>query len=137
MAASTPISAEVPAVAPALLDPRLTDRRRAAVVPAFNEEETIAGVIAEIRAVDPGMEIIVVDDRSFDKTAVIAAEAGARVLRLACNLGIGGAVQTGYQAARELGCDLVVQVDGDGQHDPQELSLILEPAAADQLEHDE
>lgn len=130
MAASTPISAEVPAVAPALLDPRLTDRRRAAVVPAFNEEETIAGVIAEIRAVDPGMEIIVVDDRSFDRTAVLAAEAGARVLRLACNLGIGGAVQTGYQAARELGCDLVVQVDGDGQHDPQELPLILEPVLA-------
>ena len=84
-------------------------------------------MIAEIRAVDPGMEIVVVDDASFDKTAVIAAEAGARVLRLSCNLGIGGAVQTGYQAARELGCDLVVQVDGDGQHDPRELPLIMEP----------
>ena len=49
------------------------------------------------------------------------------MLRLSCNLGIGGAVQTGYQAARELGCDLVVQVDGDGQHDPRELPLIMEP----------
>ena len=84
-------------------------------------------MIAEIRAVDPGMEIIVIDDGSYDKTAVIAAEAGARVLRLSCNLGIGGAVQTGFQAARELECDVVVQIDGDGQHDPQELPLILAP----------
>jgi glycosyltransferase involved in cell wall biosynthesis len=127
MAASSPVSEPLPAATPASLDSRLAARRRAAVVPAFNEADTVASVIAEIRAVDPGMEIVVVDDASFDKTAVIAAEAGARVLRLACNLGIGGAVQTGYQAARELGCDLVVQVDGDGQHDPQELPLILEP----------
>ena len=107
--------------------PKLATVRRAAVVPAWNEAETIAGVIAEIRAVDPGMEIIVIDDGSYDKTAVIAAEAGARVLRLSCNLGIGGAVQTGFQAARELECDVVVQIDGDGQHDPQELPLILAP----------
>jgi glycosyltransferase involved in cell wall biosynthesis len=127
MAAPTPIATEVPEVAPASMHPKLTSVRRAAVVPAFNEAETIAGVIAEIRAVDPGMEIVVVDDASFDKTAVIAAEAGARVLRLACNLGIGGAVQTGFQAARELECDVVVQIDGDGQHDPKELPLILEP----------
>jgi glycosyltransferase involved in cell wall biosynthesis len=127
MAASTPISAEVLEAAPVPIHPKLTSVRRAAVVPAFNEEETIAGVIAEIRAVDPGMEIIVVDDASFDRTPVIAAEAGARVLRLACNLGIGGAVQTGFQAARELECDIVVQIDGDGQHDPKELPLILGP----------
>jgi glycosyltransferase involved in cell wall biosynthesis len=127
MAASTPISAEAPEAVPVALPPKLTSVRRAAVVPAFNEAETIAGVIAEIRAVDPGMEIIVVDDASFDRTPVIAAEAGARVLRLSCNLGIGGAVQTGFQAARELECDLVVQIDGDGQHDPQELPLIVAP----------
>ena len=123
MSASTPISAEAPEAVPAPIHPKLTSVRRAAVVPAFNEAETIAGVIEEIRAVDPGMEIIVVDDASFDRTPVIAAEAGARVLRLACNLGIGGAVQTGYQAAREIGCDIVVQIDGDGQHDPKELPL--------------
>jgi len=127
MAASTPISPEAPGAVPTPIHPKLTSVRRAAVVPAFNEAETIAGVIAEIRAVDPGMEIIVVDDASFDRTPVIAAEAGARVLRLACNLGIGGAVQTGYQAAREIGCDIVVQIDGDGQHDPKELPLILKP----------
>ena len=127
MAASPPRVAEVTEAAPAFAHPKLATVRRAAVIPAWNEAATIAGVIAEIRAVDPGMEIIVVDDGSFDKTAVIAAGAGARVLRLACNLGIGGAVQTGYQAARELGCELVVQVDGDGQHDPRELPLIMEP----------
>jgi glycosyltransferase involved in cell wall biosynthesis len=127
MAASTPISAEVPEVAPAPIHPKLTAVRRAAVVPAWNEAKTIAGVIAEIRAVDPGMEIVVVDDGSVDETAAIAAEAGACVVRLACNLGIGGAVQTGYQVAKSLGCDVVVQIDGDGQHDPRELALILEP----------
>ena len=127
MAASTRTFVEVPEAAHVLAHPKLATVRRAAVVPAWNEAETIAGVIAEIRAVDPGMEIIVVDDGSYDKTAVIAAEAGARVLRLACNLGIGGAVQTGFQAARELECDLVVQIDGDGQHDPQELPLIVAP----------
>jgi glycosyltransferase involved in cell wall biosynthesis len=127
MAASTRTFAEVPEAALSLAHPKLATVRRAAVVPAWNEAETIAGVIEEIRAVDPGMEIIVVDDGSYDKTAVIAAEAGARVLRLACNLGIGGAVQTGFQAARELECDLVVQIDGDGQHDPQELPLIVAP----------
>jgi glycosyltransferase involved in cell wall biosynthesis len=127
MAASTRTVAEVPEADSVAAHPKLATVRRAAVVPAWNEAATIAGVIAEIRAVDPGMEIIVVDDASFDKTAVIAAEAGARVLRLACNLGIGGAVQTGYQAARELGCELVVQVDGDGQHDARELPLIIAP----------
>ena len=127
MAVSSPAPEPLVSAAPGEPDPRLAARRRAAVVPAYNEADSIAGVIAEIRAVDPGMEIIVVDDASFDKTAVIAAEAGARVLRLACNLGIGGAVQTGFQAAREIGCDLVVQVDGDGQHDPRELPLIFEP----------
>jgi glycosyltransferase involved in cell wall biosynthesis len=127
MAASTPTSTKLPEVTPALIHSKLTAVRRAAVVPAWNEAATIAGVIAEIRAVDPGMEIVVVDDGSVDETAAIASKAGARLVRLACNLGIGGAVQTGYQVAKELGCDVVVQVDGDGQHDPRELALILEP----------
>lgn len=127
MASSSPASEALGSAAPGQIDPRLAALRRAAVVPAYNEAESIQGVIAEIREVDPGMEIIVVDDASFDKTPMLAAEAGARVLRLTCNLGIGGAVQTGFQAAREIGCDLVVQVDGDGQHDPKELPPLFEP----------
>jgi glycosyltransferase involved in cell wall biosynthesis len=130
MAASTPLSEQLSETDNAATQAKLAGVRRLAVVPALNEAETIASVIAEIRAVDPGMEIVVVDDGSIDATASIAAKAGVRVVRLAFNLGIGGAVQTGYQAARELGCDLVVQVDGDGQHDPRELPLIIEPVLA-------
>jgi glycosyltransferase involved in cell wall biosynthesis len=73
------------------------------------------------------MEIVVVDDGSTDNTAKLASEAGAHVVRLPYNLGIGGAVQTGYQYARDRGCQLAVQIDGDGQHDPREVSKLLEP----------
>jgi glycosyltransferase involved in cell wall biosynthesis len=98
-----------------------------AIVPVLNEEDSIGAVIAEIRAADPEFVIVVVDDGSTDRTASIAAGAGARVLRLPFNLGIGGAVQTGYQYAREHGFDVAVQIDGDGQHDPSELPTLLQP----------
>jgi glycosyltransferase involved in cell wall biosynthesis len=84
-------------------------------------------VIEEIRAFDPGFDIVVVDDGSVDRTAAVAAATGARVLRLPFNLGIGGAVQTGFRFAFENGYDLAVRVDGDGQHDPAQLGRILEP----------
>ena len=78
-------------------------------------------MIDEIRAFDPGFDIVVVDDGSTDRTAGIAADRGAHVLRLPFNLGIGGAVQTGYRFAFERGYDIAVQIDGDGQHDPAQL----------------
>jgi glycosyltransferase involved in cell wall biosynthesis len=109
------------------IDPRVAALRRIAVVPAFNEERSIGGVVAEIRAADPGFEVIVVDDGSKDRTAHVAAAAGAHVVRHPYNLGIGGAVQTGLQYARDHGFDIAVQVDGDAQHDPAEIELLLEP----------
>jgi glycosyltransferase involved in cell wall biosynthesis len=109
---------------------RLRELRRIAIVPALNEEVTVGRVIDEIRAFDPGFDIVVVDDGSTDRTAGVAADRGASVLRLPFNLGIGGAVQTGYRFAFEHGYDLAVQVDGDGQHDPQELPAILAPVLA-------
>jgi glycosyltransferase involved in cell wall biosynthesis len=108
-------------------DPRLTGLRRIAIVPAYNEVDSIGAVVAEIRAVDPELAIVVVDDGSEDGTWRVARQAGAEVVRLPFNLGIGGAMQTGYQYAHEHGFDLAVQIDADGQHDPQELAKLTEP----------
>ena len=98
-------------------DGRLAELKRIAIVPALNEEATVGRVIDEIRAFDPGLDVVVVDDGSIDRTAGIAADRGAHVVRLPFNLGIGGAVQTGYRFAFEHGYDIAVQLDGDGQHD--------------------
>jgi glycosyltransferase involved in cell wall biosynthesis len=106
---------------------RLARLRRLAIVPALNEEENVGRVVDELRAFDPGMDVVVIDDASMDATARIAAEHGAHVVRLPFNLGIGGAVQTGYRYAYEHDFDVAVQVDGDGQHDPAQLPLILGP----------
>ena len=105
----------------------LEELRRVAIVPALNEELTVPRVIDELRAFDAGLVIVVVDDGSADRTAEVAAAKGAVVLRLPFNLGIGGAVQTGFRFAYEHGFDLAVRVDGDGQHDPAQLSKILAP----------
>jgi glycosyltransferase involved in cell wall biosynthesis len=105
----------------------LAQQRRVAIVPAFNEEGCIADVIAEIRAFDPGLEVVVIDDGSVDRTAKVARAAGAHVLKLPFNLGIGGAVQTGFRYAHENDFDLAVRVDGDGQHDPAQLDKVIEP----------
>ena len=110
-----------------LEDGRAIGLSKIAIVPALNEERSIAGVIAEIRAADPEFDVIVIDDGSTDRTSAIAAESGAHVITLPFNLGIGGAVQTGYQYARDHDFDLAVQVDGDGQHDPAEIGKLLEP----------
>jgi glycosyltransferase involved in cell wall biosynthesis len=98
-----------------------------AIVPALNEEGAIGSVIDEIRAFDETFDIVVIDDGSADRTGEVAAERGAHVLRLPFNLGIGGAVQTGFRFAFENGYELAVRVDGDGQHDPAELPKIVKP----------
>ena len=110
--------------------PRLAGLRRVAIVPARNEEACIAGVLDELRAFDPELHLVVVDDGSLDRTAEIAAARGATVLRHPFNLGIGGAVQTGFRYALEEGFDVALRLDGDGQHNPGELPKLLVPLLA-------
>ena len=107
------------------------DPRCLAIVPALNEAGAIATTVAELREHAPGFDIVVVDDGSADDTAQLARAAGARVISLPFNLGIGGAVQTGYRFADAHGYDVAVQVDGDGQHNPQALPRLLARLQAD------
>lgn len=107
----------------------LASVRRIAIVPALNEERSIGRLLGELRALDPGLEVVVVSDGSTDRTAEVAAEAGAHVVRLPFNVGIGGAVQTGFRFAAERGYELAVRLDGDGQHDPAELRAVVAPVA--------
>lgn len=95
------------------------------IVPAFNEAKNLPAVLAGLREKVPEHEVCVVDDGSSDDTSAVAAAAGATVLRSPLNLGIGGAVQTGYLWAREHGFEAAVQIDGDGQHDPAYLAPVL------------
>jgi hypothetical protein len=108
--------------------------KRIAIVPAFNEEGAIGQVIDELRAFDPELDVVVVDDASQDATRARAAGRGAHVVVLPFNLGIGGAVQTGFRYAAENGYDLAIRVDGDGQHDPAELGPLVEVVVSDQAD---
>jgi len=100
--------------------------KKIAIVPAYNEEGAIGGVVDEIRAFDPAFDVLVVDDASHDRTTAVARAHGARVVTLPFNLGIGGAVQTGFRYAAEHHYDLAARVDGDGQHDPSELRALVD-----------
>jgi glycosyltransferase involved in cell wall biosynthesis len=108
--------------------------RTVAVVPAYDEEGAIGAVVEAIHAFDPAIDVVVVDDGSTDGTAEAAIAAGAAVVRLPFNLGIGAAVQTGFRYALERDYDLAVRLDGDGQHDPAELPKLLEPLERDEAD---
>lgn len=100
--------------------------RHLAIVPAFNEEGSVASVVEAIKAAVPGFDVVVIDDGSSDGTAEAAYSAGAHVIVHPFNLGIGAAVQSGFQYAQRNGYRVAVQVDGDGQHDPAFIPALLE-----------
>jgi glycosyltransferase involved in cell wall biosynthesis len=104
--------------------------RKLAIVPAFNEEGSIARVVAALHQHAPDFDVLVVDDGSTDRTSAEAEHTGAAVIQHPFNLGIGGAVQSGFKYALRHDYDVAVQVDGDGQHDPSYLHLLLEELEA-------
>ena len=97
------------------------------IIPAHNEEESLPGTLAEVRAKAPAVDILIVDDGSRDATSAVARAHGVPVVRHPVNLGVGGALQTGFRFAVEKGYDIGVQLDADGQHDPFYLGVLLEP----------
>lgn len=94
-------------------------------MPAWNEAETVGSTVREIRDLALGYDVLVVDDGSADGTARIAERAGATVLQLPFNMGVGGAMRAGFKYADRNGYDTVIQVDADGQHNPADIGLVL------------
>ena len=105
----------------------LGSRRALVIVPAFNEAEAIGWVVRDLRRHAPWADVLVVNDGSADETSEAARAAGAKTLDLPVNLGIGGAVQTGYRYAWEHGYDIAFQFDGDGQHRAKRLADLAAP----------
>ena len=96
------------------------------IIPAFNEEANIEKTITAIKNNAPNFDYIIINDCSTDKTKEICESFGYNIINLPINLGIGGAVQTGYKYAFLYGYDMAVQVDGDGQHDPEFLNVMAD-----------
>ena len=96
-----------------------------AVIPAYNEAATVGRVVRSIRETLPFFDVLVVDDGSTDATAAEATRAGAVVVSHPFNLGIGGAVQSGFAYALDNDYDYLVQVDGDGQHEPRHVPDLM------------
>jgi glycosyltransferase involved in cell wall biosynthesis len=109
------------------VSPCVAGGRICVIIPAFNEEAAVGAVVRLVLHAMPTAHIVVVDDGSHDRTAEESEKAGATVLQLPVNLGIGGAVQAGYRYALRYDFDYAVQIDGDGQHDPEEAQRILDP----------
>lgn len=102
-------------------------QKTVAIIPAYNEQNAISEVVQGVKKYIPEADVVVINDGSTDCTEERARESGASVLSLPYNLGIGGAVQTGYKFAREYKYDIAIRLDGDGQHNPEDAYKLLEP----------
>ncbi|MEN2738060.1 glycosyltransferase family 2 protein [Microbacterium sp. X-17] len=96
------------------------------IIPAWNEAANVAHTVTAVLAADPFYDVVVVDDGSTDDTVAIARDAGALVLPLPFNLGVGGAMRTGFSFALRRGYARAIQVDADGQHNPQDIARVLD-----------
>jgi hypothetical protein len=104
------------------------------VIPAFQEEARLPALLERLASTARDFHIVVVDDGSRDATGEVARRAGACVLRHSFNLGYGAALQTGYKWALRSGATLLVQMDADGQHDPDDVDALAAPVAAGELD---
>ncbi|MBY0009527.1 glycosyltransferase family 2 protein [Paenibacillus typhae] len=97
------------------------------IIPCYNEQENIESLIKELSHYSDVLDFVIINDRSTDMTSTVCDNVKANIINLPCNLGIGGAVQTGYIYAKEKNYDIAVQIDGDGQHDPSYIRELIEP----------
>jgi glycosyltransferase involved in cell wall biosynthesis len=100
--------------------------RTLVIIPAYNEQEALPGTVQELLAHQPDLDVVVISDGSTDQTAAVARSLGVRVLELPFNLGIGGALRTGFLFAVREGYDAAVQFDADGQHDPAHIKTLID-----------
>ena len=108
--------------------------KKLVIIPAYNEQENINDVVSEVCTKAPDFDYVVINDCSTDNTASVCRENGLVTLDLPINLGIGGAVQTGYKYAYVHGYDYAVQLDGDGQHDPEFLEMMFNVATSEKAD---
>lgn len=109
------------------MKPDFQQTRVLVIIPAYNEEGSIGDVIRNIHRVSPHIDVVVINDGSRDRTVEVSRAAGATVVDLPFNLGIGGAMQTGYLYAYQNGYDIAIQTDADGQHDPSYIPELVQP----------
>ena len=108
--------------------------KKLVIIPAYNESASIKKTIEEIKEKAPDFDYVIINDCSTDNTKKICEENHYNVINLPINLGIGGAVQTGYKYGYNEGYDYAVQVDGDGQHNPDEIPKLIEPIINDEAD---
>ena len=112
---------------------RFKDKKILTIIPAYNEKGSIGKVIKNLKKVDPDMDVLVIDDGSEEDFSLEVAEAGAMMVRHIYNLGYGNALQTGYKYAIYHDYDIVAQIDGDGQHDPAFIPLMIDKLLKEDL----
>ena len=103
----------------------LSSQRGLVIIPAYNEARSLPALLSRLRALYPELDVLVVNDGSLDETVKVVPQFPVRLISLASNLGVGGAVHTGLLVACQEHYDFALQLDGDGQHRPEEISKLL------------